>query len=127
MSRQRMPITIRGVTYPDAHAAGKALGVSYQTVYCAVCRGNIERVGLGIDYRNRRVKGGKPPKPVIIAGRRFASIAALARALGREPRNVRISLKAGDVAKGRIVLAVLKMIAAEEKSEAKRREVMQDD
>ena len=114
MPRQRMPVLIRGVEYPDAHAAAAALGVSPDTVYCAIIRGNPDRCGLGPDYKARRRAGGLPPKPVTIAGRKFASMAELARFLGRDPRAVRISLRAGGIAKGRIVMAVLKQIAAEE-------------
>lgn len=127
MTRHRMSVTIRGVTYPDAQAAARANDVAPATVYSALCRGDIDRVGLGQDYVKRVTKGGKPPKPVIVAGRRFASTADLARALGREPRVVRVSLKAGALAKGRIVLAVMAMIAAEEQAEAQRRKKMLGD
>ena len=114
MSRQRMSVEIRGVIYPDADAAAAALGVSPDTVYCAIIRGNPDRCGLGPDYQKRATKGGRPPKPVIVAGRRFASMADLARFLGRSPRAVRASLRAGGLARGRIVMAVMKQIAAEE-------------
>lgn len=114
MSRQRMSVEIRGVIYPSAKAAARALGVSTATVYCALCRGDIDRVGLGVDYRKRATKGGRPPKPIIVAGRRFNSQADLARAIGRSPRALRVSLQAGGTAKERIALAVMKLIAQEE-------------
>lgn len=114
-----MPVLIRGVTYPSAREAAEALGVSVDTVYCAIIRGNPDRCGLGVDYQNRRRGGGLPPKPVTVAGRQFASMADLARFLGRDPRAVRISLRAGATARGRIVMAVLKEIARQE-NEARR-------
>ncbi len=113
-ARQRMPVAIRGVTYPDAHAAAKALRVSVDTVYCGISRGNPDRIGLGPDYAARQRKGGLPPKPVTVAGQRFASMAELARAIGRDPRNVRNSLRAGGLARERIVRAVMALIAARE-------------
>ena len=114
MPRQKMPVMIRGVTYPDAEAAAKALRVAVDTVYCGIIRGNPDRIGLGPDYAARPHKGGKPPKPVTVAGQRFASMAELARAIGREPRAVRVSLRAGGIAKDRIVRAVMALIAARE-------------
>ncbi len=40
MPRARMPVMIRGKTYPDAQAAAKALRVAPATVYCGIIRGN---------------------------------------------------------------------------------------
>ena len=114
MTRQTMTVAIRGVTYPSAQAAATALGVKPSTLSCAISRGDIDRIGLGVDYARRETKGGLPPEPVIVAGRRFASMADLARFLGRDPRNVRVSLRAGGTAQGRIVVAVMKQIAAKE-------------
>lgn len=110
-----MMIEIRGKVYPDAKAAAKAKKVAVSTVYDAVIRRNPDTIGLGRGARPKASrKGGKPPKPITVAGRRFASIAALARAIGREPRYVRASLKAGEIARNRIALAVMGLIAAEE-------------
>lgn len=109
-----MQVQIRGKVYPSAPAAARALKVSVSTVYCAISRGNADRCGLGVDYENRARGGGLPPKPIIVAGRRFASMADLARFLDRDPRAVRTSLRAGAVAKGRIVMAVMQEIARQE-------------
>lgn len=114
MPRERMQVMIRGKVYEDAHAAAKALRVAVDTVYCGISRGNPDRIGLGPDYRARPRKGGLPPKPVVVAGQRFASMADLARALGRDPRNVRHSLRAGGLARERIVRAVMALVAARE-------------
>lgn len=126
MTRRRMSVTIRGVTYPDAQTAARALKVKPATVYCALCRGDIERVGLGVNYRQRATKGGRPPKPVTVAGRSFASMADLARAIGRDPRSVRLSLRAGSTARQRIILAVIQITAAQDQAEFKRRMKSQD-
>lgn len=115
MPRPRMSVTIRGVTYPDAEAAAKALRVAKATVYCGIIRGDPDRIGIGRGRGPRSgKKGGLPPKPVTVAGRKFSSMAALARAIGRDPRCVRVSLRAGGLAQERIALAVIKLIAAED-------------
>lgn len=114
MPRENMPVMIRGKLYPDAKAAAKALRVSVDTVYCGISRGNPDRIGLGPDYAARPHRGGLPPKPVTVAGQHFASMAELARAIGREPRAVRVSLRAGGIAKDRIVRAVMALVAARE-------------
>lgn len=114
MPRERMPVMIRGKLYADAHAAAKALRVAVSTVYCGVIRGNPDRIGLGPDYAARPHRGGLPPKPVTVAGQRFASMAELARAIGRDPRNVRNSLRAGGLARERIVRAVMALVADRE-------------
>lgn len=120
VGRTRMQVCIRGKIYPDAKAAAKALGVALATVYCGISRGNPDRIGLGPDYkRRRRQGGGQKPKPVVVAGQRFASIADLARAIGRDPRNVRHSLRRGAIAKRRIALAVMKIVAARENAAVK--------
>jgi hypothetical protein len=109
-----MQVAVRGVVYPDARAAAKALKVAVSSVYCAVIRGNPDRLGLGPDYRRRRTGGGLPPKPVTVAGQRFASMADLARAIGRDPRCVRKSLSGGPIARERIARAVMAIVAARE-------------
>lgn len=119
MPRQNMPVVIRGERYIDCHDAAAALGVAVSTVYCGVIRGNPDRIGLGPDCAARRRAGGLPPKPVKVCGEDFASMADLARAIGREPRNVRTSLKAGGLAKQRIILAVMRLIAARENAAMK--------
>ena len=115
-----MPINVRGVTYADAKEAAQALGVEPCSVHSAITRGNPDRLGLGLDYKARVVKGGKR-KPVEVAGRRFDTVADLARFLGRDPRCVRVSLNAGGVAKGRIIRAVMEASAKEEAKARKER------
>ncbi len=118
-----MRVTIRDVTYDDVHEAARALGVTTATVYCGVISGNIEKIGLGQRGRQRPKGSGKPPKPITVAGRKFASIADLARSIDRPVGCVRRSLRGGETAQRRIVLAVMKLIAKDEQAEAKRRMV----
>jgi hypothetical protein len=107
-----MQVEIRGKVYENAKAAAKANGVAVASVYFAIIRGNPDRLGKGIDYKARKTKGGLPPKPVVIAGQRFESMAALARAIGRPSRSVRTAWNNGRRAP--IVLAVLNLIADRE-------------
>lgn len=107
-----MRVTVRGVTYPSAHEAAAAHGVAVATVYCAISRGRIDRLGLGPDYKARKHGGGQKPQPVTVAGQRFASLAELARAIGRTPKAVRVSWKRGQ--RESIVLAVMRLVAERE-------------
>ena len=108
-----MTVQIRGKIYPNAAAAAKALKVAESTVFCAIMRGNPDRIGLGPDYKARKSKGGTP-REITVAGRKFVSIAALARTIGRPPKAVRNSLNAGEDAKQNIIAAVMKLIAQQE-------------
>ena len=122
LGRSLMQVTIRGVTYRSAAEAAEALGVATATVYCALTRGDIDRVGIGVDYEARKTKGGLPPKPVTVAGRRFASMADLARFVGMTPRAVRNVFSRGkDKARDDLVAKVLRIIAQEEKAARKAR------
>lgn len=116
-----MRVCIRGKTYPDVKAAAADLGVATATVYCGIIRGNVDRIGLGPDYEARNHSGGRPPKPVIIGGQRFASMADLAKAIGREPRNVRASLRRGPEAHRRLAIAVMRAAAARENAALRKR------
>lgn len=110
-----MPVLVRGTTYPSAKSCAAALGVSLATVYCAVSRRDPDSIGLGRGNRPPAArKGGLPRKPVIVAGQRFASVADLARAIGRNPKDVRSSLRRGEAAQRGIVLAVMKLVATRE-------------
>lgn len=113
-ARPIMPVEVRGKVYPSARAAAAALGVSVASVYCAISRGNIDRLGLGPDYSKKVTKGGRAPKRIVVAGQEFPSIAALARALGRGRRAVGASLRAGDAARTRIALGVMALVAQRE-------------
>lgn len=119
MSLQRMSVRIRGKVYPDAYVAAKELGVALSTVYCGISRGNPERIGLGPDYKSRKTAGGKAPKPVTVAGYKFASMAELARAIGRKPKAVRVSLKSGEIAKQRIITAVMHWVSKQDNAAMK--------
>lgn len=116
-----MRVFIRGKTYPDVKAAAADLGVATATVYCGIIRGNVDRIGLGVDYDARNHRGGRPPKPVTIGGQRFASMADLARAIGRDPRNVRASLRRGAESQRRIALAVMRLTAKRENAALRER------
>ena len=116
-----MRVSIRGKTYPDVKAAAADLGVATATVYCGIIRGNVDRIGLGVDYEARNHGGGRPPKPVTIGGQRFASMADLARAIGRDPRNVRASLRRGAESQRRIALAVMRLTAKRENAALRER------
>lgn len=108
-----MQVMIRGKLYPSVRDAAKALRVAPATVYCGIVRGSIDRIGLGPDYKARR-HGGGMRTPITVAGQRFNSIADLARAIGRDPKCVRQSLKAGDQARQGVVTAVMRMVADKE-------------
>ena len=88
-----LPVRIRGVDYPSAKAAAEALGVSREWVYNALCRGRIDRVGLGKggDYGTAKINA----KPVRVGGMKFDSMAALARFIGLKDRSVRRAIMEG--------------------------------
>lgn len=110
-----MQVLVRGTTYPSARACAEALGVSVDTVYDAISRRDPDSIGLGRGTRPPGSrKGGVPKKPVTVAGQRFASLADLARAIGRDPRDLRASMRRGAEARQRIVVAVMKLVAARE-------------
>ena len=71
-----MLIRIRGVVYPSAKAAGKALGVHWNTILRALDDGRIDEVGIV-----RRI-GGRPGTPCTFRGRRYPSMTAAAREHG---------------------------------------------
>lgn len=77
VGKECMPVRLNGRVYRDAHAAAADLGVGVSAVYQALHRG-YETVG-------QRRRGGAGSRPIVIAGRRFASLAELDRAIGRSP------------------------------------------
>lgn len=102
--REKMTITIRGITYPDVEAAAAALKVKPMTIYAAVTKGVTETVGSG----RGRPKNGRKPKPITFAGQRFeGGVPELARVVGRPREGVRDSLQGGDVARQRLLLALM--------------------
>ena len=72
--RKYRDITIRGVTYPTAQAAARALGVQEQTVHVALRAGALDTVGMG--------SGHRAAMPVRVLGKTYPSARAAAAALG---------------------------------------------
>lgn len=70
---EAMPIKIRGVTYKSSYEAARANNVARSTVYGALERGALDTVGL---------RGRLLPRPVSVAGKRYTSERAAAKALG---------------------------------------------
>lgn len=59
------PIPIRGVIYPKATDAAKALGVTKQAVYAARKRGRLDYLGLGPGKTYPGDRKGRPTIPII--------------------------------------------------------------
>lgn len=87
-ARLHRDIEIRGVVYPTAQAAARALGVQAQTVRKAAQRGTLDSVGLGLSHPR--------PMPVRIRGRVYPSARAAAAALGVSQGAIRQALARGD-------------------------------
>jgi hypothetical protein len=73
-----MLVRIRGVTYESVRHAASAISVSKFSIYAALNRGTIDRVGLAPTQR----------KPIVLEGLSFPSIASAARALGLSEKYV---------------------------------------
>jgi len=54
MSANSVPVTVRGKVYPSMSAAARELGVSPQSVWDAVERGNTDGVGLGRNWWRKK-------------------------------------------------------------------------
>ena len=78
----QMLVKIRGVTYESVRHAASALSVSKFSIYAALNRGTIDRVGLAPTQR----------KPVVLEGLSFSSIASAARAVGLSEKYVAKSI-----------------------------------
>ena len=76
-----MPVRIRGVDYPNAREAAKALKVKQVSIYCAISKGTVDTVGLGKGKCKKNPRGGNP-KPITLAGIEFPSLQAASKALG---------------------------------------------
>lgn len=123
-----MRVTIRGVTYESVPAAAEALGITPDTIHSAIYRNRLDTCGLGSGYRPPGVRfGGRPPTPIKIGPHFFSSIAELARFINRNPRDVRQSLQRGNLARGRIALAVIHAAARLEATARKLRNQEEDD
>ena len=92
-----MLIKIRGVTYPSVKAAAASIGVSADSIYSALDRGNMDTVGLGKTKK----------QPVTLDGFTFPSIRAAGRALGYKRSYLSKVLKDGGDASYRNLLAAL--------------------
>lgn len=120
-----MRVEVRGVIYPSVKACAEALGVSAITVRWAVNQSKTATLGLGYKCKETNPQL-YTAKPVVVAGQCFASMADLALAIGRNPRNVRASIRLGGIAHERIVCAVMYMVADREKVARKLREKEND-
>ncbi len=79
------PVRIRGVDYPSQAAAARALGVTRNTVNCALERGDIDSIGLWV----------VPKTPVTIRGVEYESASAAARALNLSPSTIFAAINRG--------------------------------
>lgn len=75
--RKHRNIVIRGITYPTAQHAARALGVSDTTVMLAVRRGKLDTCGTGASHPK--------PMPVHVGGRDFPTARAAAEHFGVTP------------------------------------------
>jgi len=98
MTLRATEVTIRGVTYPSMSAAGKALGVSQQTVSRSAKNGTLEFCGMGPRGAKKAGGAGKGlPRdvPCRMNGRDYPTIAAAARDAGVSHSAVSQALDAG--------------------------------
>jgi len=80
---------IRGVTYGTAQEAAAAHGVSVGTIYKAIEKGTLDRVGLG--------QVGKEPMRIVIRGKVYKNAQAAARAFGVTPAAIFTALYRGRI------------------------------
>lgn len=101
-----MLIKVRGVTYSSVKEAAEALNVSFHSVYSALDRGGLDKLGLG------KTK----PKPITIGDTTFRSMtqASIALGLGRSYLEW-ANRDGGSKAKERVTFAVMSYIAKNEK------------
>lgn len=119
-----MRVIVRGQMFETVRECADHFGVTTDTVYCAISRRDPDSIGRGRGRVKRTHGGGAQKKPMVVAGVRFASMADLARFVGKEPRLVRASLRRGDRAKMRIIQAVMKRQAEAENQ--RMREALKD-
>lgn len=110
-----MSIEIRGVVYPSAKHAAKALGVRPITVYAALNRGRLDTVGIGQGKGSKRPLSGRKPKPLKIGNVEFESQIEADRQLGYSAGAVsNILRKGGKQAKEGLVRRVMEYQAKKE-------------
>ena len=103
-----MLIKVRGVTYNSVREAADALGVSFHSVYSALDRGGLEKLGLGTTR----------PKPITIGNTTFRSLTQASLALGLGRSYLEWSMRGGgQKAKDRVAFAIERYKAKEEVSE----------
>jgi hypothetical protein len=104
-----MLIKVRGVTYGSVKEAAEALGVNFHSVYSALNRGGLEKLGLG------KTK----PKPVTIGNTTFRSMTAASVALGLGRSYLEWAMREGGKrAKDRVAFAMERYKAREEITKA---------
>ena len=81
----QMLVKIRGVTYESVRHAASALSVSKFSIYAALNRGTIDRVGLAPTQR----------KPVVLEGLSFKSLGDASIQLGFNRSFIRWSMISG--------------------------------
>lgn len=117
-----MRVEVRGKVYESVAACAKALGVSKDTVYCAVSRRTTDTLGLGKGNRTAR-RGGKKPIPVKIGQVSFPSMAEASRQLGMNRRYVQTVLTKGKSASRQdLIRKVMEYAAEKERRKRKDRE-----
>lgn len=110
-----MPVTIRVVRYESVAEAAAAIKVTTSTIYRAIDSGTLDRCGLGMGNRVRRSpKAGHKPKPLTVGGRRFPSISALAKFIGRDVSCVRRALSNNANTRARVLRQAMAAIVKEE-------------
>jgi hypothetical protein len=50
----KVPVTIRGITYPSMSAADRAFSITPQAVWDAIERGEPDGIGLGKNWRRKK-------------------------------------------------------------------------
>lgn len=88
------PVTIRGVTYPNAMAAADKFGCTVAHISNASRKGRLEFVGIPA-HKSRPAGSTVAPYPVMVRGRVFASAKDCAKALRVTANTVRKAVSAG--------------------------------
>jgi hypothetical protein len=98
--RPARPVSVNGIRYPSASAAGVAIGVCGETI-----RQRLTNKVSGYRYASEvteiqpeptvKRKGGRAPRPVLVRGTYYPSVASAATALGEAPHTIRYRLENG--------------------------------
>ena len=115
-----MPVRIRGVDYPTAADAAKALGVKQATIYSALYRNTLDTVGTGSGRLKKNARGGKP-RPIVLGTMKFRTIQEASLFLGYEKRSLSKILRVGgDHARQNVMRRLLEKTAQQENSRMNR-------